>query len=116
MKTLKGGVLQELQNWGLIKSNNKQFTSTFGALDLSSKGLWVSQAKETLIDKQTKNIPLSLWQLGDQKFLFGFDWILGFLFAFELERELQAIKEDGDVSRLLLFQAERDLSSSLIQI
>ena len=38
MKTLKGGVLQELQNWGLIKSNNKQFTRTFGALDLSSKG------------------------------------------------------------------------------
>ena len=31
---------------------------------------------------------------------------------FELERELQAIKEDGDVSRLLLFHAERDLSSS----
>ena len=60
MKTPKVGVLQELQNWGLIKSNNKQFTSTFGALDLLSKGLWVSQAKETLIEKQTKNIPLSL--------------------------------------------------------
>ena len=120
MKTLKVGMLQEIQNWGLINSNSKQFTSTCGALDLSRKGLWVSQAKETLIDKQTKEIPLSLWQLGDQKFLFGFDWILGFPFAFELKRELQAIKEDRDVSRLLLFHAERererererDLSSS----
>ena len=27
---------------------------------------------------------------------------------FELERELQAIKEDGDVSRLLLFHAQRE--------
>ena len=108
MKTLKVGMLQEIQNWGLINSNSKQFTSTCGALDLLRKGLWVSQAKETLIDKQTKEIPLSLWQLGDQKFLFGFDWILGFPFVFELERELQAIKEDGDVSRLLLFHAQRE--------
>ena len=60
MKTLKVGMLQEVQNWGLINSNSKQFTSTCGALDLSRKGLWVSQAKETLIDKQTKEIPLSL--------------------------------------------------------
>ena len=60
MKTLKVGMLQEIQNWGLINSNSKQFTSTCGALDLSRKGLWVSQAKETLIDKQTKEIPLSL--------------------------------------------------------
>ena len=60
MKTLKVGMLQEIQNWGLINSNSKQFTSTCGALDLLRKGLWVSQAKETLIDKQTKEIPLSL--------------------------------------------------------
>ena len=53
MKTLKVGMLQEIQNWGLINSNSKPFTSTFGALDLSRKGLWISQRKETLIEKQT---------------------------------------------------------------
>lgn len=57
MKTLKVGMLQEIQNWGLINSNSKQFTSTFGALDLSRKGLWISQRKETLIDKQTNKNP-----------------------------------------------------------
>ena len=31
----------------------------------------------------------------------------------ELERELQAIKEDGDVRRLLLFHAERERERNL---